>query len=258
MPVLAREQGTGQREGGAPLGGREVAVAAGQGQTVVLADGGDADDLHAEVQVPDHAADQGELLGVLLAVQGDVGTGQVQQLGDDREHAVEVARAGGALQALAHGARGDADLGLATGVHLVHGGGEHDVRAGLPGELEVGVQGARVAVEVLALTELQRVDEDGDDDLAVPARDTARGADQRGVALVQCAHGHHHGAAARPHACVQFAGGAQQGGGHRASPSVPSVPSVASASTPRRSSASSGFSRPWARARSAVARAIAR
>ena len=78
------------------------------------------------------------------------GAGEVQQLGDDGEHAVEVAGADGAFEALAHGARGDADLRLAARVDLVDGRGEDDVRAGLLGELEVGVQGARVAVEVLA------------------------------------------------------------------------------------------------------------
>src|SRR5690606_38843280 len=91
VPVPARGQGLGEGERGAPLGGREVAVAAGQGEPVLLADRGDADDLDVEVQVPHHAADEGELLGVLLAVEGEVGAGEVEQLGDDGEHAVEVA-----------------------------------------------------------------------------------------------------------------------------------------------------------------------
>src|SRR5690606_14171842 len=134
------------------------------------------------------------------------------------EHAVEVAGAGGALQAFPHGAGADPDLGSAARVDLLHRGGEHDVGSRLLGQLRVRVQSAGVAVEVLALPELQRVDEDGDDDLAVGSRYPARGADQRGVALVQGAHGHHDGAAARARAGVQFPGGAQQGGGHRRAP----------------------------------------
>lgn len=103
VPVTAREQRLRQGERGAPLGGRQVAVAAGQGEPVLLADGGHADDLHPEVQVAHHAPDQGELLGVLLPVEGDVGAGEVQQLRHDGEHAVEVAGAGGTFQPLAHG-----------------------------------------------------------------------------------------------------------------------------------------------------------
>src|SRR5690606_8367512 len=87
---------------------------------------------------------------------------------------------------------------------------------------------------------------------AVGAGDLPRVADQGGVALVQRAHGHHDGTAAGTRACGQFGGGAQQGGGH------PASPLVLSASTPSRSSASSGLSSPCASARSAVARAIAR
>ncbi|GAA3298718.1 hypothetical protein GCM10020295_35030 [Streptomyces cinereospinus] len=123
VPVPSREQRAGQRERRTPLLGREVAVAAGQGQAVVLPHGRDADDLDAEVQVPHHAADQGELLGVLLAEERHVGAGEVEQLGDDREHAVEVAGAGGALQALPHGAGADPHLGCAARVDLVRGGG---------------------------------------------------------------------------------------------------------------------------------------
>src|SRR5690606_41233272 len=104
---------------------------------------------------------------------GDVGAGEVQQLGDDGEHAVEVAGAGGALQAFPHGAGADPDLGCAARVDLLHRGGEHDVGSRLLGQLQVRVQGAGVAVEVLALSELERVDEDGDDDLAVGSRDPA-------------------------------------------------------------------------------------
>ena len=78
--------------------GVEVAVAAGQRHAVVLADGRHADDLDAERQLPRHGPDQRELLVVLLAEERDVGPDQAEQLGDDGQHAGEVARAHRALE----------------------------------------------------------------------------------------------------------------------------------------------------------------
>ena len=51
-----------------------------------------ADDLDAEVEIAHHAADDGELLEVLLAEHGDVRLDGVEQLGDHRGDAAEVAR----------------------------------------------------------------------------------------------------------------------------------------------------------------------
>ena len=53
----------------------------------------------------DHPPDEQQLLRVLLAEVGEVGPRQVQQLGDDGEHAVEVPGPGGALQPVAEPAR---------------------------------------------------------------------------------------------------------------------------------------------------------
>ena len=68
----------------------------------------------------------------------------------------------------------DGDLRLAAGVDLVDRRGEHDVDVLGRADLEVGVERARVAVEVLACAELHRVDEDRDDEgVAAASRDRA-------------------------------------------------------------------------------------
>ena len=59
---------------------------------------GMADHLDPEVEVGDHPADDGQLLEVLLAEHRHVGPDGAEELGHHRGHAVEVARAGGALQ----------------------------------------------------------------------------------------------------------------------------------------------------------------
>ena len=113
----------------------------------------------------------------------------------------------GALEHRAQRARVDGHADRAGRVDLVDRRVEDDVGALLGQRGEVGVPGARVAVEVLAGAELGRVDEDRDDD---GGRALAGGADQRPVALVQRAHGR---APARP----GRAGRRAAGGGRRPS-----------------------------------------
>ena len=76
-------------------------------QAVRLAHGGHGDHLDREVEVLDHPPDEQQLLGVLLAVVGAVGAGEVQQLADDGQHAVEVPGPGLALEHVAERAGAD-------------------------------------------------------------------------------------------------------------------------------------------------------
>src|SRR3954447_5521763 len=176
-----------QRQSSYPVTVREVHVAARQRETVGLADGGPADHLDREVEVAHHPADQRELLGILLPEERDVGPGQVQQLADDRQDAVEVAWAVFALEPVAQRSRGDPHLGLTIRVDDVRGRGEDNVDLLARAEREVGVEGARIAVEVLPRRELQGVEEDRDDHGVAAC---ARGPDQLTVPFVQRTHGH--------------------------------------------------------------------
>src|SRR3954451_137616 len=176
-----------QRQSSYPVTVREVHVAARQRKTVGLADGGPADHLDREVEVAHHPADQRELLGVLLAEERDVGPGQVQQLADAGHHAVEGPRAVFALEPVAQRSRGDPHLGLTIRVDDVRGRGEDHVDLLARAECKVGVEGARIAVEVLPRRELQGVEEDRDDHGVAAC---ARGPDQLTVPFVQRTHGH--------------------------------------------------------------------
>ncbi len=120
-----------QDEGDLAVERREVAVPAGHRQPVVLADGRDRDDLDAQVEVAHHAPHEQQLLGVLLAEERQVRARQAQQLGDDGQDAVEVARAARALEHLAERARGHADPGGAVGVDDV-GPGANTTSAPFP------------------------------------------------------------------------------------------------------------------------------
>ena len=139
------------------------------------------------------------------------------------------------------------DAQTARAVDLVDGWCEDDVNVVALAHLDVGFQGARVAVKVLTRTELRGVDEVGHDD--APLRQaSARFAHELSVALVKGAHRHHH---CHGHTAdrrlVELRARARDPG-HRPSPDR----------TARSESASDSLSVPAARARSTVARASAR
>ena len=101
------------------------------------------DDVDREVEVAAHPADEEQLLGVLLAEPGRVAPRQVHELGDDGEHAVEVA---GARLPLEH---------VAEPAEMRTPGSPRDRRQASArrrgrrrADGEVGVEGARVAREV--------------------------------------------------------------------------------------------------------------
>ena len=192
-----------QRERTAALFAAQAHVAARQRQPVGLADGGADLDPHRDVEVAHDAADDRDLLRVLLAEEGDVGLGDVQQLRDDGGDAGEVR--GAALGALERGAdlvdrdrRGEAsrvDLAAprreqkvgaqAERVDLAGRRREEDVGAGLGGQRRVAGLVARVGGEVGGLVELRWVDEQRHDDLVAGRMGAA---DEREMALVQGAH----------------------------------------------------------------------
>src|SRR6185369_1854719 len=145
--------------------------------------------LYRQAQVNCHAADDRQLLEILPAEEGHIRLDEVEQFGHHRGNAVEVA--GTAATTQRQRQIRDPYGGLETGrVHLSCRGGEDDINAAGTGDGTVALQVARVALQVLARAELDRVDEDREH------QDVAAGAclaQQRGVTLVQIAHGRHKG-----------------------------------------------------------------
>ena len=87
----------------------------------------------------------------------------MEELEHHGEYAVEVARAGGALEHVAERAGGDGHLAVGR-VEVLGLRGEDDVDTLLRTHRQVVGERARVAGEVLTGAELQRVDEDADHD----------------------------------------------------------------------------------------------
>ena len=67
-------------------------------EAVIFADGWMGDNFDAQIEIPDHAADDGELLKILFPEDRGIAAAQVEKLEDNRADAVEVARAGGTAE----------------------------------------------------------------------------------------------------------------------------------------------------------------
>ena len=182
---LGLTDGAREGEGGGAVLGGEVGVAGGEGEAVGVADDGGADNLDGEVEVTDHAADDGNLLEVFLAEDGDVGLDDVEEFGNDGADAAEVGGALGAFEGL--GEEGFLDpSGVILRVEVGGVGEEDGVGAFGLAEGEVVLLAAGVGVVILVGGELGGVDEDGDDDAVAALLGQA---DEGEVALVEAAHG---------------------------------------------------------------------
>ena len=183
------EEESGTKRGG--LGaffGAHVAIAAAHGEAVRFAHGFDAVKHDIEVEIAHETADDGELLIVFFAEDGVVALHEIEELGDDGADAFEVTGAAGTAEELREAGLEECDAAI-RGIKLLGLRGEDHVRAVVTAEAEVLDEGAGVFAEIFAGAELQWIDEDADGDIAVLAGDLARGADERGVTLVQSAHG---------------------------------------------------------------------
>ena len=181
-----------------PLLGTEVAIARAEREAVVRAHRRRTDDLHRQAEVFHRAANDRELLVILLAEDADVGLHQVQELHDHGRDTLEVPGAERAAQDA--GEIGHVDDRAAGGperIHLLDGGQEQHVHALALEQRRVVVRGARVGLVVLVRAELQRVHEHARHHAAAVQ---VRGADEARVPRVQVAHGRHEGDAFARHA----------------------------------------------------------
>ena len=144
-----------------PFGRRQVAVARRQGESVGFAQGRHASDLHRNVEVAHGAGDDPELLIILLAEQGDVGSDLVDELGDHGRDPGEMPGPVFPTQPLREARYLDPgrEAGRVHGLDVRQVGGIHPR---FRQESEVRLDVARIPREVLRWAELGRVHEDAD------------------------------------------------------------------------------------------------
>ena len=166
----------------------QIGIARGLRQTVCLTDDRAADDLNAHGQVEHHAADDRQLLCVLLTEERLIRRYDVEQLGNDRAYTAEMNRTGLAAQLTRHFGLHLNKGGKAVRIHLGHLGMEHHVTAALGQQRTVVLKITRIGLQILTRTKLGRIEEHG----RYRAVALLHGRfDQTGVSFMQIAHGRH-------------------------------------------------------------------
>ncbi len=158
-----------------------------KGEPVRFADGRVADNFDRNVQITDHAIDEGELLEIFFAENGTVGLEDVEQFQDDGENAVEMPWAGGSAEVFGEERFRD-ENGAIGEIQFVGIGDEGQIDAfGLAGG-EVIFKSFGVVKEVLGAVELDWIDENRDRDRALGADFFTRRTEQGEVSLVESSH----------------------------------------------------------------------
>src|SRR4029078_1681940 len=174
-----------QQRGGLALSGREIGIAGGQREPVLLSHDISAQNFDRDVEVAYEMLDDEQLLIVLLAEDRHVGRALQQELGHYSGNAVEMI--GPVCPAEILGQIAYAYFcAEASGIHLRRIGREYEVRPGSAELLDVTGLVARIGVEVLARPELYRIHQDRDQETV---RLTLSERDQREMSGVERAHG---------------------------------------------------------------------
>ncbi len=172
-----------------PLGRAQIGVARGKGQTVGLAHRRHALDAHGNIEIAGDAADDLELLVILLAEAGDVRPGLDQELGNDGGDAGEMAGPEGATKPLRDRPGIDRD-GEAGRVHLCQGRRIEEIAPGRSKLCRIVGLAARIAREILGRPELRGIDEEAGDDSGAKL---ARPRDEGEMPGMKRAHGRNEG-----------------------------------------------------------------
>ena len=140
----------------------EIPVAAAHRKAIRLAHGGRAKDVHRDTQVLHHAADEHELLPVLLAEDGEIRLHHVEEDRHDREHPRKVPGPRRPAKAIGHRAGMHAHERLACGIERFRHPDEIHARVAAGGD--VLFRCARIGGEVLVRPELDRIHINAHDD----------------------------------------------------------------------------------------------
>ncbi len=164
------------------------------GQPVGLPYGRAALNRHRQGKVGHHAAKDDQLLPVLLPQQEAIGLYQGQQPADHRRHSLEMPRPTWAAEALEEVGRWAhvGDRPIAARKKFLRGRGEKSIGTGGLRQGRIGSQVAGIAIEILARTKLQQIDEDAEQNPGSAGRHELSSPEQElAVTRVQAAHGGH-------------------------------------------------------------------
>jgi hypothetical protein len=177
-------ESAGEDERGLAVFGREVNIAAGHGESVALSDGGHRDDFDFQLLIFHHAADDTELLRILLTEVRAAGADDAKETGDNGCDAAEVARTVLSFEAVGERTADFDPIIEAGGVDFVGCRDEGNYRMPfreLAKQLDIAGGTSGVLIQVFAGAELGWVHENRDDDVVVLGK---RAADEGKMAFV--------------------------------------------------------------------------
>lgn len=164
--VFGGQQPLANADGLVLLFGRQAPISAAHGEPRWFSDRRHPEDFHLHVQVGHHPTDNGQLLKVFFAKDGNVRVHGVEEFCDDGGDALEMAWSVFALETGSENPRFHVRLKKWLWVHGSRSGRVDGVDSSVfLAEGNVVVDGTRVGVEVGLGIELERVDKDGDDDV---------------------------------------------------------------------------------------------
>lgn len=190
--IAGREKGAANAGGIGSMPGSELAVSGGEGQAIGFPDGGVSDDFDGDIEIADHAANEGKLLEVLVPEDGELGLKDVEELEHDGQDAIEVARPGGSAKVLREERFGD-EGGVIGGIQAWDLRGEDEVHAFFFAESEIVIDRLGVVLEVLGAVELNGIDENRNGDGSGGSDFFTGCSDELEVSFVESSHGGHEG-----------------------------------------------------------------
>ena len=170
-----------------PFVGRKIGVPRAHGQPVRFPDNGRAHDLDREMEIANHAPDDGELLKVLFTKYGEIGLDDEEELCHHRAHAAEMVRPAGT-------AKPSGKAGFLDGhrsVRIINRGDfrkENEIRPLGVASCQIRFDRARICAQIFVGSELRRVHEDTDHDATLIPDPAPGQTDQRKMPLVEGTH----------------------------------------------------------------------
>ena len=190
--IAGGEEGAANSGGVGAVFGGKLAIAGGEGEAVGFPNGGMTDDFNGDIEIPNHASNEGELLEVFVTEDGEVRLEDVEKLEDNGEDTIEVTGAGGSAKVFGEEGLGD-EGGVVGGVEAGNPGNEGEVDPFFFAEGEIFLEWLGVIFKVFGAVELDGVDEDGDGDGSFGPDLLAGGSNELEVAFVESSHGRDEG-----------------------------------------------------------------
>lgn len=165
----------------------ETNITGREGQAIGLTDSRVSGDFDGNIQIPNHALDEGDLLEVLVSKNGVGRLKKIEQLQDDGEDSVKMAGPARSAKVLGEERFGDENRVIGV-VEEFFFRGEGEIDPFFFAEGEVGLERAGVVGQIGDAIELDGIDEDRDGNRSGGADQLAGMANQSQMSLVEGSH----------------------------------------------------------------------